>query len=113
MSDPTCNQCDYELAGLRRSRGTCPECGQYFNLLSGEGVAGRASDRHRRGERFAARLRTVLLGLLAVGLMGCGGLLSLAASDPLVPLLSMGLIAAVAGLAAVVSFLSERDSSNG
>lgn len=109
MAEPVCDHCGYDLGALRRAAGTCPECGQPYDLMRGQGVStGGAAERHRRGDRVMTGLRTAFLALLALGLLGCGGMLSWLAKNPWPPLLTFGLFAAVAALAAVVSALSGR-----
>ncbi len=67
MSDAACGKCNYDLAGLTVA-GQCPECGQYFNRRSGEGLKtdGAYSSRQARADALLARLRTIALAVLTV-----------------------------------------------
>lgn len=103
----TCIKCGYDLGGLRGTQGTCPECGQYWNLTTGEGLADRASTRRQHAERRAARGRTVLLAVLAVCVLMCGGLGSMIAQHPLRPVVMGAIFAGLIALAAVTSYFYE------
>jgi uncharacterized membrane protein YdcZ (DUF606 family) len=75
---------------------------------------------YARGERLARRIRTILFAVLALCALGCGGLLSLVISvvsaqnpgsvyHPTKPLWMGGLIALAFVLAAVTSYVYEKD----
>ena len=106
--DRSCDRCGYDLVGLAR-QGRCPECGQYFDVYSGEGLYSGVSARHRRGHRLMARLRTVLIALATVMVMVCGGLMSFVARNPARAIGIASVIAAVGVLAAITSFVCEKD----
>lgn len=113
QSSSECAACGYDLSGLGE-QGRCPECGEAFNQTSGEGLRGGPRDfaeRQRRSERLARRLRTLALAGLAVVVLGCGGLGTLIADDWRYPMGTALLVAAVAVLAAVTSFFSEKDEA--
>jgi hypothetical protein len=59
-----CSKCKYPLHGLARM-GKCPECGNAFSVVTGEGVEYPAS-LLERADRFGMRLKT---GLLCAGLV--------------------------------------------
>jgi len=107
-----CRQCEYDLTGLP-TRGRCPECGGTYNLKTGQGVTGGPSESHRRGDRIMARIRTILLLLAIVVVMGCGGLLSWIVHQLngkwLQPLALAGLLGVVLLMAAVLSYLNEKE----
>lgn len=107
-----CRNCEYELTGLP-NRGRCPECGNEYDMKSGKGIIGGPSDRHRRGERIMARIRTILLGVAVLVVMSCGGLLSLLvhaySGNWLKPLATAGMFSAVLLMAMVLSYLNERE----
>lgn len=112
MKDRRCSNCDYDLSGLA-ARGKCPECGQFFNVLSGEGLGGKGGNRGRasRSLSFAARLRTITLALFTVAVLGCGGIASMWASNPFRPVAIACLIAGIGAMAAVASYLSEKEEA--
>ena len=110
-----CAGCGYDLSGLHY-KGTCPECGQAFNKVEGEGLSRHgqadrvpASDKHRRGDRVAARMRTIILAMCVVMVLFCGGFVSLAVGSWQSPMAVAGLVAVVLVLATVSSFLSEKE----
>jgi len=107
-----CAGCGYDLSGLRVA-GQCPECGKAFDKVKGEGVAGggaNAGEKYRRGDRLAARLRTIFLGLAALLVMACGGLLSLGLENWPSVLAVAGLVALVLLMGAVTSYLYEDEA---
>ncbi len=103
-----CSGCGYELTGLA-VRGYCPECGQEYDASSGIGLTSHFSARHARGAFIVARIRTIVLALVAVAIFGLGVLASVMMQNAVRPLVIASLIAGVVALAAVASFLYERD----
>ncbi len=71
-SGPTCANCGYELTGLGQV-GRCPECGSFYSRRTGEGIRHASADQ-LWVEWLLLRLRTVALGLAAVMVMICAGL---------------------------------------
>lgn len=110
MQTRTCGRCGYDLVGIAAA-GRCPECGQAYDLASGQGTDARRVPWVLRHGRTAS-----LVGL-AVFILGCSGLLSLAARNKMAMVLSGLMVAAVVGLGAVMSYLSEqknqRDADGG
>lgn len=112
MSDaPTraCSRCGYELTGLPGLRGTCPECGQFWDVLTGKGTGDVDARGHRRSQKLINRLRTIAIALFAVGVMICGGAASFIASNPWRPIAMAGMVAVVALLAAATSYACEDE----
>ena len=107
-----CRKCGYDLMGLPRI-GRCPECGNEFDKRTGQGILTGQAERMQRGDRIMARLRTIFLFVLALVVMGCGGLLSWAAGHFNKhwekPLAIAAVIAAVLLMGAVLSYLGERE----
>jgi hypothetical protein len=104
--DPVvCSKCQYELVGLPPA-GVCPECGARYNMTTGQGVSNPADI--YRGERLFARVRTISLAVIAVLILGCGGVLGVALGNQK-PFAIAALLGAVFFLAALTSFVYERD----
>jgi hypothetical protein len=103
----TCSRCRYELTGLS-DRGHCPECGQYFDVFSGEGFASREGESYRRSERLLNRMRTLALAGVAVIALVIGALVSLVAVHPARPIWIGLAVALLFTLAAVTSFIYEK-----
>jgi len=93
----------------RRSAGQCPECGQYFDRHSGEGIRGAQSAGTQQSEIDAklARARSIALTLLTVGIMGGGIVISLTTTRTQTWIWALSL-AVVTGLAAATSYAYER-----
>ena len=109
MTERPCSACGYDLSGLP-PRGRCPECGQAFNMLTGEGVAdARARGKAARSLDFAARLRTLTFAFFAVATLAAGGVGALFAANPYRPLALAAVVGAVFVMAAVTSYLYEND----
>lgn len=81
--------------------GSCPECGQTYDMALGQGVRSDAARAAERGENLLAWTRTGCLGALTVGTLLVGAAIApfvdnplrpiaLAASLALVPLLATG-----------------------
>jgi predicted ATP-dependent serine protease len=108
-----CANCGYELVGMG-SRGSCPECGTYWNALTGENIEAGGAERRRRVGKAVDRIRTVVLVVAAGVMLVCGGLLSWAAhaagGNVLRPVVIAGIIAGLLVLAAVTSFVYEDDA---
>lgn len=69
--DRLCSQCGYPLKGLPR-RGHCPECGNGFNTVTGEGIA-HPQNNNITSEKVGLMLRTASIGACLVALITCMG----------------------------------------
>lgn len=103
-----CAECGYDLMGLPQ-RGKCPECGAYFDQVRGTGLSSNRSQQMQRHDRLLRRLRTILLAVVAVAFMGCGGLLAMVVDEPARPIWIASVFALFMLLAAVTSFVYEKD----
>ncbi len=103
-----CAACGYDLSGLP-VRGNCPECGAYFDRVRGTGLSDNRAEQMQRSDRLLRRLRTIFLALGAVAFMGCGGGLALIANEPARPIWVASVFALVMVLAAVTSYVYEKD----
>jgi hypothetical protein len=111
LSLPSCQQCGYDLSGLGR-RGRCPECGQAFDRVTGAGLVeppSRRTERYDRGDRLMRRLRTLGLLVPSVVLLICGGIGVLLVDEWQYVMGSAAVLAAVLGLGAWASYVTERD----
>jgi len=113
MSERFCESCGYDLTGLS-AFGSCPECGSFYDVTTGKGITGSSSlsQRAERGQRLMARIRTVILGLITLSILGCGGVLSwINRAEPHGdrPLVIACVIAIVAAMATVTSYVCEKD----
>ena len=106
LDPPICGKCGYDLSGLGR-QGRCPECGTVFNLATGKGVRS-ASDAMRRGDRLVRRLRTIACALFGVAMLACAGCLQWVRPTGRSIWIG-GVFAGMAFLAAVVSYIYEKD----
>ena len=114
VRDAQCASCDYELTGLGQ-QGRCPECGQFFDMMTGEGLkaGGRsgddeqASEKHRRGERVVRRLGVVFMLAMGLIVLVCGGVVALFAEDWRYPMATAGLIAVIFALSGLSWYLGE------
>lgn len=106
LSVHRCHQCDYELTGLGL-RGRCPECGQYFNFATGEGVRQPPTVQEHQSRLFG-RIRTIGLGVLAVAAVLAGTLGGRFTMHP-DRAIAMGIFfGAILALACVVSYVYEK-----
>jgi len=105
--DPICGRCRYDLSGLS-SAGTCPECGQAYDMATGRGLVAAFSSRQAALDQKIARLRTI--GLIACGVlvMGCGGVAAIFHHQPLRPVMVAGIVASIFAMAAFTSYRYER-----
>lgn len=103
----TCSQCGYDLTGLPGLEGTCPECGQFWDVMTGRGLGDLTAQGRRRSYTLLNRVRTILILAFTLCVMVCGGLASLIASNPWRPIALAGFIALVGLLAAVTSYFYE------
>ena len=101
MEAEVCGKCGYELVGIAQA-GTCPECGRYYNLGTGQGTT------QRRAPWLLRHVRTLAMVAFAAVILVCSGLISLAARNALGLVLTGLLIAGVVLLGAVVSYMSEK-----
>ncbi|QDU34887.1 hypothetical protein KS4_29630 [Poriferisphaera corsica] len=106
-STENCENCDYELLGLP-AQGSCPECGHFYNKLTGKGIANSKRNSVQKFDRLMLRARTIALASIAVIIMLIGVILSFNSPTPGIPLFVSGIIAFVFLLATVLSFLSEK-----
>lgn len=67
------------------------------------------ADQRQRTDRFLRRVRTILLALLAVAFMGCGGLMAMVVEEPARPIWIASVFALFMLLAAATSFVYEKD----
>lgn len=113
MRQKVCEQCGYELV-TRALQGTCPECGAYWDAMTGRGLQGDRAARRQRRDRLINRLRTIALGVAALLMLSCGGFFSWLAyasgRNPWRPIAVVGVLAAVLVLAAVTSYVYEDES---
>lgn len=112
MIDPrarACSQCGYDLTGLPGLQGACPECGQFWDVMTGRGLGDLSDKGRRRSYSLLNRVRTVLVVLFTLCVLACGGLATLVASNPWRPVALAGIIAVVGVLAAVTSYVYEDD----
>jgi len=102
-----CLRCSYDLRGLPDT-GKCPECGNPYSIRSLLGVK-VPEPGYARGERLARRIRTILIGALALSILTCSGVVSLVVSRPDRAWAIGGLLAVVCLLAAVTSYVYEKE----
>ena len=113
MDERHCEKCGYDLTGIS-SRGTCPECGSFYDVLTGKGLVGtsRTSQSVERGHRIMARIRTICLGLATLSILGCGGALwwvNRKLPDAERPFVIACVIGLVVAMATATSYLYEKD----
>lgn len=104
--DRRCANCGYDLLGLGK-RGNCPECGLYFSDETGEGTISERDAARERSDRFAARLRTLLLLGAGAVVLAAGLGLSMIAVHPWRPIAISAVFAGIFGLAALTSYCYE------
>lgn len=85
-----CHHCGYDLSGLGET-GRCPECGNVFDVSFKLG----APPRENLLTRYAG---AIMLAVVTLSILVCGGLLSLGAREPL------GIFLAVLTVAGVFAF---------
>jgi len=109
IHERVCAQCGYDLMGLK-PKGRCPECGQFYNALTDEGLVTKAAAEERTGF-VLRRIRTIVLGLMALLSVSCGAGITfgLLQGNNLRPLVVSGIVAGLFALGAVTSYLYERD----
>ena len=100
-----CGHCGYSLFGLGQD-GSCPECGRYFNLRTGQGLKFEGSpDSHAAW--LLRRIRTVIFAVLTAMILCCSGA-SLLWDNPRWACTG-SVILAVMLLATLTSYLYEKD----
>lgn len=102
---PLCVKCGYDLSGLHYV-GTCPECGSPFNTRSGKGLKTEL-DAVYRADAMVARIRTISLGVVAVFILVCAGVVQLK-STSLRPAVVGLIFFFLMALAALTSYLYEQ-----
>lgn len=102
-----CIRCGYELTGLQ-DVGKCPECGNPYSTRAMLGVK-VPEPGYAKGERLFRRVRTIALGILALCVLSCGGLVSLFVPRPDRAWAIAGVLALVMLLAAVTSYVYEKE----
>lgn len=114
MADPrerNCGECGYDLTGLPGRQGSCPECGKAWDAITGRGIDQFDESGRRRAERLLNRVRTLLFALFTLGVLICGGVGTLVASNPWRPIAIAGVIALVGLLATITSYFYEDDDA--
>lgn len=104
---PFCGKCGYEMTGLPQ-RGTCPECGNPYNVMAGSGLSGDARG-ERKPSKFVKHLRTISIGCAACCILICTGLASLVAASKERVVYSGLIMAGVCILGAVTSYVYEKN----
>ncbi|MEM0915574.1 MAG: hypothetical protein AAGB29_13235 [Planctomycetota bacterium] len=97
-----CAECGYELTGLNHA-GQCPECGAAFDVGSGIGVSSGVSRRNERGDLLMKRIRTIVLALITLGIVGLTAVIAWAnqSSKPIIwgaLFVGLGLLATITSL---------------
>ena len=103
----TCTKCQYDFTGLS-DRGNCPECGTYYDKTTGKGVGSEYRSKAQKFDRLMIRLRTIFLASIAVIILLIGLIISMKSDAAGIPILISGLIAFVFILAAILSYLNEK-----
>jgi len=96
----TCPICGYELTGLA-AKGTCPECGRYYDL-------NRPSTFLRQGPAWMRYGKSIFLGLVALGIVIVGLPLSFYAKSHFGGLMLTLIIAFVPAFGAFSYWWAER-----
>ncbi len=102
-----CLRCGYDLTGLPETS-KCPECGNPYSTRSLLGVK-VPEPGYSKGEKLFRRVRTISLVMLALTLLTCGGVTSLFVPRPERAWAIGGLLALVCILAAVTSYVYEKE----
>lgn len=97
MKPAKCPHCGYDLAGLP-DEGSCPECGAPFD-------AGAMRPPEHVVDRY---FKSIILGIITVSVLVCGGALSPLLSNPMALILPSIVIALVFGFGAFAFWWSER-----
>lgn len=104
IKEGKCVRCGYELMGLP-DEGSCPECGQRYNLRTGLGTHSEVPG--ERIDRILGRARTISLALLSIAFVACGGLLSQYTNPRM---FACGIaFGVVTGMATLLSYLNELE----
>lgn len=108
-----CNKCGYDLTGTKGLHGSCPECGNFWDVLSGKGLGPAPATARRKADKLLARIRTIAIAVFSLFVLMCAGLGSYLAQNsggnPLRPLAIGGLVAGVGFLAAFASYFYEDE----
>lgn len=113
-SGRTCSNCGYDLTGIKGLRGVCPECGGFWDVMTGKGLGAARSESRQRTDRIVARIRTASIAAFGLMILACGGFGSFLANqmgNPMYyrPLAIAAAVASVVFLGAMLSYLSERE----
>ena len=106
MQNQACHHCGYDLTGLP-TRGACPECGKVYDTQS------VYRQRDRPEHPLLRHIKPIALGAMALMILMCGGLLSLAAQDRLGMIVATLVIAALPAFGAFVYWWSDRHERRG
>ena len=106
MTGKSCGHCGYELTGLSEE-GQCPECGAYYDVWSGRGLANDKMAGHRRGDQVVKVIQTLGLLFLGILILGVGAVYTWK-TDGLGPLILCGVVSVIFFISTVVSGLSLR-----
>ena len=74
-----CSNCGYDLGGLAEV-GSCPECGNLYNMRSGAGTD-RELSAEQRGREMLRYVNTVFMLIAAVGSLAISALIMLATDN--------------------------------
>jgi len=108
-----CKQCGYDLNGLP-AQGQCPECGQRYDILTGEGLSrgelNRSMARHWTIVNFFKVYLPLTVGLIILGLGFAGMIYSSNQSGQTSwgPLIISGMIAIIFLISALINWIDAR-----
>lgn len=97
----SCHHCDYDLIGLP-DKGTCPECGQFYDKHSLYRAA------QSREPAFVRHLKWGLLAAFTLMVLICGGVLSVKTENTLGVVVVTLIIASVSGFGAFAYWWAAR-----
>ncbi len=106
MHSDSCHHCGYDLTGLSR-QGRCPECGRPYDADS------TYRSTHRGEHPLSRYAAPIGLGALALLILVCGGLLSLAAKNPGGMVIITLFVAALPAFGAFAYWWSDRAERRG
>jgi hypothetical protein len=104
-----CSACKYDMTGLPPV-GRCPECGNVYSMVSGEGLRDLPTEQDLR-DSLLRRTRTAVLAAATVTVLICSGLFTQVVARPWMAV-GMGIFAAlILALGTAISHLDEREHS--